>query len=105
VRNERVGDALTRLAAAGQISRRGDTWIEVSLSTVKALDQSDQFSATGRHIVAISPDGTRLAYGANNRLYLRELDRLDATPIPGTESGVFGRSPFFSPDGQWIGFY
>jgi hypothetical protein len=33
VRNERVGDALTRLAAAGQISRRGDTWIRVSLPT------------------------------------------------------------------------
>jgi hypothetical protein len=31
VRNERVGDALTRLAAPGQITRRGETWIRVPL--------------------------------------------------------------------------
>ena len=31
-RNERVGDALTRLAAAGQITRRGETWVRVPLS-------------------------------------------------------------------------
>ena len=30
VRNERVGDALTRLAAAGQLTRCGDTWIRSS---------------------------------------------------------------------------
>src|SRR5216683_2131271 len=56
--------------------------------------------------VALSPDGTRLAYVARQsgaqRLYLRALDRLEATPIPGTEGGV---SPFFSPDGQWVGFF
>ena len=31
VRNERVGDALTRLAAAGQITRRGESWVRVPL--------------------------------------------------------------------------
>src|SRR5207237_7988258 len=29
VRNERVGEALTRLAAAGHIVRRGDCWVRV----------------------------------------------------------------------------
>jgi AAA domain len=29
VRNERVGEALTRLAAAGQVTRRGDRWVRV----------------------------------------------------------------------------
>jgi AAA domain-containing protein len=33
VRNERVGDALTRLAAAGQIMRCGDSWVRVPLPT------------------------------------------------------------------------
>jgi eukaryotic-like serine/threonine-protein kinase len=57
----------------------------------------------GRHVLAISRDGTRLVYWADNKLYLRTLDRLDdATPIRGTEDG---REPFFSPDGQWIGFH
>jgi eukaryotic-like serine/threonine-protein kinase len=56
--------------------------------------------------VALSPDGTRLAYvarqGGTQQLYLRALDSLEAKPIPGTEGGV---SPFFSPDGQWVGFF
>jgi eukaryotic-like serine/threonine-protein kinase len=56
--------------------------------------------------VALSPDGTRLAYvarqGGNQRLYLRAMDSLESTPIPGTE-GAF--DPFFSPDSQWLGFF
>jgi hypothetical protein len=30
-RNERVGEALTRLAAAGKVTRRGDSWVRVPL--------------------------------------------------------------------------
>jgi DNA-binding winged helix-turn-helix (wHTH) protein/Tol biopolymer transport system component len=57
--------------------------------------------------LALSPDGTRLAYTANARLYLRAGDQLEATPIPGVESPglASARGPFFSPDGQWIGFW
>jgi len=44
VRNERVGDALTRLAAAGQITRRGDAWTRVPLPT--PLDQDRNGNAT-----------------------------------------------------------
>ncbi|MEE8160632.1 MAG: hypothetical protein V3T61_03240, partial [Acidobacteriota bacterium] len=40
--------------------------------------------------------------GGKRQLYLRQMDRLEATPIPGTEGG---HSPFFSPDGQWVGFF
>jgi dipeptidyl aminopeptidase/acylaminoacyl peptidase len=55
---------------------------------------------------ALSPDGSKLAYvgtGADGtrRLYLRALDQLTAAPIGGTEGS---RMPFFSPDGQWLGF-
>ena len=56
----------------------------------------------GRHAVAISPDGTRIVYVADNRLYLRALNSLsDAIAIRGSEDA---REPFFSPDGRWIGF-
>ena len=55
--------------------------------------------------VAISPDGTRLAYvgrrGSTQLLYTRAVSDLDVIPIPGTEDAV---SPFFSPDGNWVGF-
>ena len=61
---------------------------------------------TWRPAVALSPDGSRLVYVANRggkrQLYLRQMDRLDATPIPGTEGAY---SPFFSPDGQSVGFF
>jgi hypothetical protein len=36
VRNERVGEALTRLAAAGQVTRRGESWVHVPLPTPEA---------------------------------------------------------------------
>ena len=56
-------------------------------------------SATG--MIALSPDGTRLAYtGLDDqghfRLFIRHLDREDPVAVPGTEGGTF---PFFSADG------
>ena len=55
----------------------------------------------------LSPDGTRLAFVATGsdqkrRIYVRSLDQLQATALSGTENA---RDPFFSPDGQWIGFF
>ncbi len=57
----------------------------------------------------LSPDGTRVAFQARNsevdptaRIYLRSLDQLEASFIRGTEGG---RDPFFSPDGQSLGFF
>ena len=58
-------------------------------------------SAQQRNRVAISPDGSKLVYAANERLYVRALDSLDSVELPGTEGAM---SPFFSPDGQWVGF-
>ena len=64
-------------------------------------------TASPRPDVAVSPDGTRIVYGAGRdvlasaQLYLRALDQLDATPLRGTEAGDY---PFFSPDGAWVGF-
>jgi eukaryotic-like serine/threonine-protein kinase len=57
--------------------------------------------------VALSPDGTQLAYvarqgGGTQQLYMRAMGSLEVKPIPGTESAVI---PFFSPDGQWVGFF
>jgi serine/threonine-protein kinase len=72
------------------------------------LGRQDQFTATGRQILAVSPDGRRLVYGANGQLYLRSFDQLEATPIRGTGGGddaSYARNPFFSPDGGWVGFW
>jgi len=55
--------------------------------------------------LAFAPDGKSVVYGYTGQrrpLYRRALDDARAVPIPGTE---IGEAPFFSPDGQWIGFW
>ena len=42
---------------------------------------------TGGRAIALSPDGRQLVIAADSRLYLRGMDELEATPIPGTEGG------------------
>jgi len=57
--------------------------------------------------LALSPDGARLVLtlrGADGkvRLHTRLLHQNQVTPLAGTENAFF---PFFSPDGEWIGFF
>jgi len=68
-----------------------------------ALPDDQALTRIGRHNIAVSPDGQNIVYVANNQLYLRGIGDLEARPIPGTNQDV--NTPFFSPDGQWIGFY
>ncbi len=73
------------------------------------LPEGQQFTNDTRQLVALSPDGTQMAYVANYRLFLRRLSELEARPIQGTESGIVGPSststPVFSPDGRSIAYY
>ncbi|HXG89162.1 MAG TPA: protein kinase [Vicinamibacterales bacterium] len=67
------------------------------------LPEHQEF-AQRSHVLAVSPDGERVVYvGGEGQLYLRAMADMDAHPIAGTGLNVM--SPFFSPDGQWIGFY
>jgi hypothetical protein len=57
----------------------------------------------------LSPDGKNLVFSASPdgsplkaMLYLRSMASAETTAIPGTDGGI---DPFFSPDGQWIGFW
>ncbi len=50
-----------------------------------------------RDWLSLPPAPTR-----GQRIYVRSLDQLQATALSDTESA---RDPFFSPDGQWIGFF
>ena len=55
--------------------------------------------------LALSPDGTLLAYvgfkAGRRSIHVRALAELRARELPGTEDAS---QPFFSPDGKWVGF-
>jgi serine/threonine-protein kinase len=51
--------------------------------------------------LALSPDGSVLVYAGKHQLFMRRLDQTDAVPIPNT---LGAEQPFFSPDGQHVGF-
>ena len=69
------------------------------------LPEGVTFSGAGRHMLAISPDGTRVVIVAGGRLYLRSLTDLNAKPIQGSEAFGAVNEPVFSPDGQSIAFF
>jgi serine/threonine-protein kinase len=91
-----LGIAVWRLASAPRPVSRA----------VVTLPPADRLGAGLNTAVAISADGTRLVYAARRgtriQLYLRRIDQLEAAPMPGTEDAA---EPFFSPDGEWVGFF
>ena len=100
--------AVAAIAAAGTFLWRSRT-SESTPPTLRmdfGLPPSTRIENPDTQIVAISRDGQRVAYTVIregvSRLWVRRTDRFTATPLAGTEGAVM---PFFSPDGQWIGFW
>jgi eukaryotic-like serine/threonine-protein kinase len=68
------------------------------------------FGLSSPQSLAISPDGSTIAFAAMKEaddaaeahLYLRRLDSTEFTHVSGSRAA---RSPFFSPDGAWVGFF
>jgi len=73
---------------------------------VVSLPSTAQLAGLDFPTLAISPDGSRLAYvairGSQTQLFVREMDSLESKPLPGTTNAV---APFFSPDGRWVAFF
>jgi len=65
-----------------------------------------QIAGATNQLVAVSPDGASVAYAVNNRLYLRRMEDLESRLMLETDRPLFIVSnPFFSPDGQSVGFW
>jgi len=79
--------------------------------SVKAPDDymldASSFDASNIVEMAVSPDGTHLAFIATNSagkstLCMRSLDTALSTPLSDTEGAHY---PFWSPDGRFLGFF
>ncbi len=70
-----------------------------------ALPDTARYVDTFGRSVAVSPDGRLLVYTGGteglHRLFARRLDEQVPAALAGTEGGYM---PFFSPDGEWVGF-
>jgi eukaryotic-like serine/threonine-protein kinase len=90
----------------GPPSSRGEEEQFVRLTTMLPAGVSVTRGSGFSSSVAVSPDGRTVVIAGTGpdgqRLYRRSLDRTDSVPITGTEGGS---SPFFSWDGEWIGFF
>jgi hypothetical protein len=58
-----------------------------------------------RNMVAVSPDGTRIAYVVDRELHLKNLRDVEGRPISGSLDGQAIVGPVFSPDGEAIAYY
>ena len=105
-----VGAVIAGLLLYAWLARRSsstevaDQPVRVTVSPPPGVKLS---TASRGSSVALSPDGRRLVFvgqqeGGAPRLYLRELGRFEAGAIAETDGAT---TPFFSPDGAWVGFF
>jgi serine/threonine-protein kinase len=98
--------AITAAAAAGWIGWRATRIDDRPLLRFVAELGPGAVPSANYLPFAVSADGTRIVYlvrtSAGNQLATRLMDQSKETLLPGTEEAI---SPFFSPDGQWIGFF
>jgi serine/threonine-protein kinase len=79
--------------------------VSEQLSVDLGADAGLAGSVAGSPLLAISPDGSMLAFVGERdgveQLFVRRFSQLQAVPlVTGPVS-----EPFFSPDGEWIGFF
>lgn len=98
--------ALTTICVAIVFAVFGQHHVERRTSRFSISLPIDASIDPRRGSVAVSRDGSRLAYVAatsgRSQLFLRSVDRDEPVAIAGTEDAS---DPFFSPDGEWIGFF
>jgi eukaryotic-like serine/threonine-protein kinase len=93
-------------ASALAILAGAAAWLALRPDAAASSPQVARFSipepSLGGAGVAISADGRHVAYVTGRGLVVRALDRLEGTVIVSVNN--IQSSPFFSPDGLWVGF-
>jgi serine/threonine-protein kinase len=98
-----LGAALLVAVTVGRTRRPSEPPRTLLRFAIDLPSQAD-VGITGTNPIAISPDGTRLAYFANRRLSLHALDQLEPIVVAGTEASAV-QNPVFSPDSAWVAFW
>jgi len=101
-----VAAALVASAITGAVVRtlRPSESSPIVTRFLVTLPEGQTLSARARNGVAISNDGTQIAYVANNLVYVRPMSELAARPLTANDQGT-PLMPVFSPDGKSIAFY
>jgi serine/threonine-protein kinase len=92
---------LGALAAALVLRRPAPRFPPVVLRYAMTLPDTGALVDHNGSGLAYAPDGSVFAYTSRLGVMLRRSDQLEAALVPGGRRGV---SPFFSPDGQWLGY-
>jgi eukaryotic-like serine/threonine-protein kinase len=111
-KRRRKAMAIVAAAICGAAAASLGTWV-ITRSTARSL-QTVRFTIVpspalpnGYDQLVVSPDGKSIVYVSlaipgGTQLMLRAIDQLDPVPLKGT---LNARIPFFSADGNWIGFF
>ena len=68
------------------------------------LPEGQAYGTASRRALAVSPDGTRIAYASNRQVYVRSLSSFESTRIFANESRPAISYIEFSPDGEQLAF-
>ncbi len=98
--------ALLAFAGYRAFGRGGEASPDQPIRAILQLPEGVQPRFSFQPNIAVSPDGTTIVFQTGGEKSFRGFVRKrlaggDVEPIPGTEGGMF---PFFSPDGEWLGF-
>ena len=110
-RNLIIKSPVDGLVISGDLKRAEGVRLTVgqTLFEVAPLDEmipaDTALPSSSGHTMALSHDGQTLVYvgttETSTQLFLRRMNQLGSTPIPGTEGA---REPSFSPDGESVAF-
>jgi serine/threonine-protein kinase len=99
--------ALVAGTALGMLLKRNQTVADPGVVRVlMTLPDSGGALPLDNSSITISPDGRRIAYVGPSKtgrmLWVREMSEFQGKPLPETEGA---QAPFFSPNGDFIGFF